>query len=130
MTVSTPPYQDRWRIHVDPSIPFSKYKERYGFQSHFEFLDYDGLREGPYQKTQGWCIPQADFIPWQEKTLKMLGFTDNEVGSAIYYYGRMLMDNKYPGKYLVIWPQDKTIVDQSVELTVYPTPESVYRLWF
>jgi hypothetical protein len=48
MTVSTPPYQDKWRIHVDPSVPFAKYRERYGFQSRHEFLDYDGIREGPY----------------------------------------------------------------------------------
>jgi hypothetical protein len=130
MTVSTPPYQDRWRIHVNPSIPFAKYKERYGFQSHFEFLDYDGLREGPYQQTRGWCIPQRDFISWQETTLRQLGFTDNEVGSATYYYGRMLMDNRYPGKYVLIWPQDKSIVDKSVELTVYPKPRTVYRVWF
>lgn len=130
LIVSTPPYQDKWRIHVDPSIPFARYKERYGFQSYFEFLDYDGIREGPYQFSQGWCVPQNEFMSWLQENLLKLGFTDNEIGSVVYYYGRMLMDNKYPGKYLYIWPQNSQIVDKSVSLTISPTPDSVYRIWF
>jgi hypothetical protein len=130
MTVSTPPYQDKWRIHVDPSVPFAKYRERYGFQSRHEFLDYDGMREGPYQTTRGWCIDQADFINWQVKALSDLGFNDAETGSVAYYYGRTFLDHRHPEKYLIICPQETSIVDQSVALTVIPNPTSVYRIWF
>jgi hypothetical protein len=130
MTVSTPPYQDKWRIHVDPSVPFAKYRERYGFQSRHEFLDYDGIREGPYQTTHGWCIDQANFVNWLVKELASLGFNDAETGSVAYYYGRTFLDHRHPEKYLLIYPQETSIVDQSVVLSVTPTPRSVYRIWF
>jgi|SRR5581483_8946122 len=130
MTVSTPPYQAKWRIQIDPAIPYARYRERYGFQSHHEFLDYDGLREGPYQLTNGWCIRQRDFMAWQRDVLPKCGFSESEIESAVYYYGRMLMDNKYPGDYVTIYPQDTTIVEQSVKLRVAPLPDTVMRMWF
>ena len=130
MTLSNPPYQDRWRIHVDPSIPFARYRERFGSHTHHEFLDYDGLREAPYQMRQGWCLLQTEFIEWQRTSLRDLGCTDSELESLVYCYGRMFLDLKREGTHVCIYPQEKAIVDQSVILEVTPAPSTVNRIWF
>ncbi len=130
MTASTPPYQAGWRIHVDPTIPFCRYRERYGAQSHHMYLDYDGVREGPFQTDAGWCVKNSDFIPWQRSLLTETGYKESEVDDALYVYGRLLMDLRWPQKYLAVYPQFAGIVDQSVSLEVVPTPATVYRLWF
>ena len=41
----------------------------------------------------------------------------------------MLLERQYQEEFFAIYPQEATIVDTSVSLTVVPQPDSIYRLW-
>lgn len=129
MYMSTPPYNDRWRIHVDPSMPFNKYSPTYEDSSAYAFLDYDGFRAGSFQRNQGWCIAQRDLLSWQREVLPGFGFTEAEIDDANYGYGRLILDRQYPQRFLAVYPQQQEIVDTSVSLQVQPEPDTMYRLW-
>jgi hypothetical protein len=130
MTASFPQYNDGWRIRVDPAIPYRRYRELFGAQHHYPFLDYDGLREGPYQKDAGWCIETSAFMEWQRESLRALNFPAEAIEDAVYHYGRLLADKRIVERHLLVYPQPKPIVDQAVALEISPKPEYVYRLWF
>jgi hypothetical protein len=129
MTTSSPAYNDRWRIHVDPSQPFNRYSSTFVDDPWVPHLDYDGFRDGKFQTTEGWCIEQAELLDWQRSTLRELGFTPAEVDEANIDYGRMLLSRKYKQPLFAVYPQTTELVEQSVALDVQPTPDTVYRLW-
>jgi hypothetical protein len=130
MTESTPPFNEKWRITVDANAPFYKYSSTYGNDdSVFPYLDYDGFRDGNFQKETGWRIEKEKLIDWQRVHLKELGFLDHEIDDVNYTYARMLLERGYKEKFFFIYPQETSIVDASVGLSVSPMPESVYRLW-
>jgi hypothetical protein len=130
MTESTPPYNEQWRITIDPTAPFYRYMSTYGNDdSVFAYLDYDGFRDGPFQTETGWCIKKDDLIEWQRVHLKGLGFTQSEIDDVNYTYARMLAERLYAEEYFLVYPQDTAIVDQSVALNVTPAPDTTYRLW-
>jgi hypothetical protein len=129
MTISEPAYNGRWRIHVDPSVPFSKYRQTYVSGATYPYLDYDGFRDGPFQRERGWCVEQAQLLRWQRELLSKLGFTDAEIDDSNYGYGRLLLERRYPERFFAVYPQEQRIVDKSVSLRVEPRPDTVYRLW-
>jgi hypothetical protein len=129
MTSSIPSYNDTWRIHVDPKPPFNRYSSTYVDDPWVPYLDYDGFRDGEFQRAAGWCIHQKDLLNWQRSHLKEIGFTDAEIDDVNYSYGRMLLERQYKEEFFAIYPQDAAIVDTSVSLTVFPRPDSIYRLW-
>ena len=129
MTSSLPAYNDKWRIHVDPTLPFTRYSSTYIDDPWRAYLDYDGFRDGEFQREHGWCIPQKELIQWQRSTLREYGFTDGEIDDANTTYARMLLERRHPEPYFAIYPQDKEQVDKSVALTVVPAPQSTQRLW-
>jgi hypothetical protein len=131
MTSSTPDYNDEWRVRVDLRPPFYRYSSIYGSDadSPVAFLDYDGFRDGDFQTTHGWCIPQENLIKWQREQLKEIGYLDNEIDDVNYTYARMLLSRKYTAPLFAIYPQQTATVDKSVELSVSPQPDSIYRLW-
>jgi hypothetical protein len=129
MVRSIPDYNQGWRIHVNPEMPFNKYSETYGSGPSYAYLDYDGFRAGPFQRERGWCIPQSELLLWQREKLAELGFTQAEIDDVNYSYGRILLERQYPEPFFAVYPQDKAIVDASVSLQVFPEPDTVYRLW-
>jgi hypothetical protein len=133
MTSSTPEYNDCWRIKVNPKAPFYRYSSSYDSDpadpDTFPFLDYDGFRAGKFQREAGWCIENSTLLDWQREELPKLGFTENEIDDVNYTYGRMLLERRYEEKYFAVYPQTEEIVDQSVALSIEPTPQSLYRLW-
>lgn len=129
MTSSTPSYNEKWRIHVDPKMPFNRCSSTYVNDPWVPYLDYDGFRDGEFQRVVGWCIHQKDLIDWQRSHLKEIGFTEAEIDDVNYSYGRMLLERKYKEEFFAIYPQEAAIVDTSVALTVVPRPDSIYRLW-
>jgi hypothetical protein len=92
-------------------------------------LDYDGFRDGEFQIADGWQVSQQDLLHWHHDILHELGFQEHEIDDVNYSYGRMILERKYPEKYLAIYPQETAIVDLSVSLEVDPQPDFVYRLW-
>src|SRR6185437_10696707 len=129
MTSSTPNYNGKWRVDVDPSAPFYRYSSTYTNDTWSPFLDYDGFRSGDFQREAGWVIKQSELLQWQRTHLKEIGYTDAEVDDANYSYGRMLLERKYEEPFFAIYPQNRAIVDSSVSLEVVPEPDSIYRLW-
>jgi hypothetical protein len=129
MTLSSPGYNDKWRIHIDPTVPFNQYSSTYENDEWVPFLDYDGFRDGKFQQEAGWCIVQEDLLEWQRSHLKKIGFTQNEIDDVNYSYGRMLLERQYKEKYFAIYPQDIAIVDSSVSLEIVPKYDTIYRLW-
>lgn len=128
MTSSTPSYNQRWRIDIDPTVRFNRYSSKYD-EVRCPFLDYDGYRDGPFQTSSGWYIAQQDLLSWQREQLKELNFTDSEIDDVNYTYGRSLLERNYPQTHWAIYPQETSIVEQSVSLRAVPNPETVYRLW-
>jgi hypothetical protein len=129
MTISTPAYNDEWRIHVDPKVLFGKYTQTYVADRPYTYLDYDGFRDGEFQREAGWYVRKQDLLSWQREMLPELGFSDDEVDDVNYSYGRLLLERRYPQEYFAVYPQGRDIVDQSVRLTVDPAPDAVNRLW-
>jgi hypothetical protein len=129
MTTASPDYNDAWRIHVDSAAPFYRYSSLFGEKTKGAFLDYDGFRDGNFQKETGWCIHQNDLLAWQRTHLKELGFLESEIDDANYTYGRRLLERRYKQPLFAIYPQSAAIVDTSVTLDVTPAPDSTYRLW-
>lgn len=129
MTTSAPAYNDRWRIHVDPSQPFNRYSSTFVDDAWVPHLDYDGFRDGKFQTAEGWCIEQSELLDWQRSTLREIGFLPAEIDEANIDYGRMLLSRKYKQKYFAVYPQVGELVDESVALDVQPRPDTVYRLW-
>jgi hypothetical protein len=130
MTMSAPAYNDKWRIHVDPNVAYGKYSETYGGGQPYLYLDYDGFRDGPFQREAGWCIAKEDLLRWQRGMLHELGFTETEIDDVNYAYGRLLLARNYPESFFAIYPQEQKIVDKSVSLDISPKPDTLYRLWF
>jgi hypothetical protein len=129
MTSSQPSYNDRWRIYVDPSAMFNQYSSTHVNDAWVPYLDYDGFRDGNFQRKSGWCIRQKELLEWQRGQLRELGFSEREVDDANYAYGRMLLSRRYSEEYFAVYPQDTATVETSVSLKVTPTPDSIYRLW-
>jgi hypothetical protein len=129
MTTSAPAYNDRWRIHVDPTQPFNKYSSTYVDDPWVPHLDYDGFREGTFQTSAGWCIEQQSLFAWQRSQLKEIGFLDSEIDEANIDYARMLLNRRYPEPYFAIYPQVTSIVEASVALEITPRADTTYRLW-
>ncbi len=129
MTYSAPPYNDSWRVMVDPEERFAEIAERYNSGDRFGFLDYDGYRHGTFQTREGWVVARQDLLSWQRRTLSDIGFTDEEIDDANYFYGRLLLGREYSEPYFLVFPQPSEIVNSSVALTVTPSPDYIYRLW-
>jgi len=129
MTVASPDYNDGWRIHVEPTAPFYRYSSLYGDKTKCAFLDYDGFRAGTFQKDFGWCIEQSTLINWQRTQLKEIGFSESEIDDVNYTYGRRLLERRYKDPLFAVYPQETSIVQSSVGLSVSPQPDSIYRLW-
>jgi|ERR1035438_592500 hypothetical protein len=131
MTSSIPNYNGRWRIHIDPKLPYNKYSSTYVDDAWVPYLDYDGFRDGTFQTTHGWFVENdsAKLVEWHRATLNEYGFNETEIDDINVSYVRMLLDRQYKDTYFAIYPQNKTIVDASVSLKVTPKPDSVSRLW-
>jgi len=131
MTYSLPPYNTKWRIFVDPAQPYFSFQAIYGHQELCAFLDYDGFRDGPFQDTDGWCVPREDFLSldWHRSFLRELGYSERESEDATYWYGRKILAHRFSQAYFLVYPQTKDIVDQSVVMNVDPPPASTSRLW-
>jgi hypothetical protein len=129
MTYSQPAYSSGWHVTVDPTSPFRNCSERYIAGPSFGFLDYDGFRDGRFQRQRGWCIARDELLAWQRRTLPQLGYTESEIEDVNYTYGRLLIERRYPEAYFNVYPQDKEILDACVTLSIDPAPDTVHRLW-
>jgi hypothetical protein len=130
MTDSTPNYNQAWRIHVDPKPPFYRHSPLFGqHRNSYAYLDYDGFRDGQFQKEHGWCVAQDKLLGWQRTHLREIGFLESEIDDVNYTYGRMLLERRYRAPLFAIYPQEGAIVNSSVSLGISPSPESLYRLW-
>ena len=130
MTDSIPSYNGKWMIAVDTSARYLRYKKQYGSPSEYTFLDYDGFREGPFQRNQGHCISVHDFRNWLSQDLSERGFLENEISDTDYYFGRLLRDKWRTTPNICVYPQEEDIINQSVSMRVVPRPHCVSRLWY
>jgi hypothetical protein len=130
MTTSRPNYNSCWHIHVDPSAPFDwRTKTYFGDGPRYPFLDYDGFREGDFQRESGWLVPKDRLMAWQREHLSKLGYTEAEIDDVNYSYGRLLLEQRYEEKYFVVYPQAQMTVDRSVTLHISPSPDTLHRMW-
>jgi hypothetical protein len=131
MTSSTPDYNELWRIHIDPKVPFNRYSSTFVDDAWVPFLDYDGFRDGRFQTDKGWSVEndKDKLILWHRTILAEYGFTETEIDDINYSYVRMLLNRRYKERHFLVYPQDASIVDASVSLQVTPKPDSVSRLW-
>lgn len=74
-------------------------------------------------------VEQKDLLRWQRAQLAELGFRENEIDDVNYSYGRLLLMRGYKERFFLVYPQVKSVIDDSVELRIEPPADSVYRLW-
>lgn len=135
MTKSVPPYNDGWRVKIDPKAPFNKLSLQYpSFQERpTAFLDYDGIREGIWQEREGWQIEKEDFQSWLSEFVPTINLEKNEEEDFLYHVSRIIAEleyrDKYQEKYYSIFPQLTDAINSSVELDMQPVPCTVWRLW-
>ncbi|MBP0970128.1 MAG: hypothetical protein J5744_08290 [Oscillospiraceae bacterium] len=122
LRVSDPLYEDSWQARVmgDGSLVMENGLE-YGY------LFYESETQPFYfQKETGWRICAESRQEQFRSILEAYGFNEKETEDFLEFWVTRLDS----GEDYVMYPQKTEIVDLAMPLTVEPTCDSVFRLWF
>lgn len=116
-----PDYHQTWEVKVKPSGEIKENNQSYAY------LFYESMTTVThFQKQNGWVIPAENRVEVFEDILQAYHFNQTEIDDFIEFWDERLDDTQV----YIMYPQDTKAVDLAMPLDVYPTPDSIYRLWF
>ena len=90
----------------------------------YNYLYWEGLSDGDYDFSQGFCVPGADTAAFLEKSLAKLGLTRREANEFIVYW----LPRMEASAYNLIAFQEEAYTDRA-KLAITPTPDSLLRVF-
>ena len=90
----------------------------------YNYLYWEGLSDGDYDFSRGFCVPGADTAAFLEDSLAKLGLTRREANEFIVYWLPRMEANPY--NLIAFQAEDYT---NHARLTVTPEPDSLLRVF-
>ena len=90
----------------------------------YSYLYWEGLSDGDYDFSQGFCVPGADTAAFLEESLEKLGLTRREANEFIVYWLPRMQNNPFN----LISFQFENYTNRA-GLTITPQPDSLLRVF-
>ncbi len=90
----------------------------------YNYLYWEGLSDGDYDFSQGFCVPGADTAAFLEESLEKLGLTRREANEFIVYWLPRMQNNPFN----LISFQFENYTNRA-GLTITPQPDSLLRVF-
>lgn len=120
LTCTYPAYgEEGWTVTAAPG---GTLKDKEG--QTYNYLYWEGLSDGDYDFSRGFCVPGADSASFLEDALARLGLTRREANEFLVYW----LPRMEPNPYNLIAFQSAAYGD-SARLTVTPEPDSILRVF-
>ena len=122
LTVTYPTYNDGWNVRAYPDGHLINKTD--GLE--YSYLFWEGVpKTAPqWNLNEGYCVAGADTASFLQKTLSELGLTPREYNEFIVYWLPQMQDNPY-NLITFQWEEYESLAP----LTIYPTPDSVLRVF-
>lgn len=118
LTTTYPKYEDGWRVVAQPDGTLSDGREEY------RYLYWEGVSEGDFDFSKGFCVPGEDSATFLEKALASLGLNRAEANEFIVYWLPRLEAHPYN----LLAFQEETYTERA-KLEITPTPDTVIRVF-
>lgn len=119
LTCTYPAYRGGWTVTAQPDGTLTDE----GGQT-YNYLYWEGVSDGEYDFSQGFCVPGGDTAAFLEDALACLGLDRREANEFLVYWLPRMEQNPYN----LISFQSDAYTDHAV-LTVTPEPDSVLRVF-
>lgn len=119
LTCTYPAYDNGWNVtaQLDGTLIDKKGQS-------YNYLYWEGELNAQYDFSKGFCVKGEDTAEFLEITLEKLGLTRREANEFIVFWLPMMQDNEYN---IISFQGDS--YTESAKLEVYPTPDTVIRLF-
>ncbi|MCD4794420.1 MAG: hypothetical protein K8R54_14380 [Bacteroidales bacterium] len=114
---SEPLYNDGWSVQIDTTGLIDNL---------YDFLFYESKQPDVWQYEKGWHVKKENLQVFFESNLAEYGFGNKEITDFIEYWIPIFTESNY----YMIYPQDKDIIDQAIELLVSIKPDNILRLHY
>lgn len=119
LTCTYPAYNHGWTVTAQPDGTLTDEAGQ-----TYNYLYWEGLTDGEYDFSQGFCVAGADTAPFLEDALAKLGLTRREANEFIVYWLPLMQDNAYN----LISFQEEAYTSHAA-LTVSPAPDTMIRVF-
>lgn len=120
LTCTYPAYgEEGWTVTAAPD---GTLKDSAG--QTYNYLYWEGLSDGDYDFSRGFCVPGADTAAFLEESLGKLGLTRREANEFIVYW----LPRMEASAYNLIAFQEEAYTDRA-KLAITPTPDSLLRVF-
>ncbi len=114
---SEPLYKDGWSVQIDTT---GLIDNTYGF------LFYESKQPNVLQFEKGWHVKKKNLQAFFKSNLEEYGFGSREIKDFIDYWIPLLTNSNY----YIIYPQEKDIINKSIELSISIKPDNILRLFY
>ncbi len=114
VTVSEPLYNDGWTVRVTPDSLID---------GQWRFLFYESVQPNGWQRERGYLVATDEMEEFFRNDLAARGFVGQEIEDFIDWWMPLLAG---PG-YLIVYPQDDTVIRTLEDLQLSVTPDSLLR---
>ncbi len=114
VTVSEPLYNDGWSVRVTPDGMID---------GQWRFLFYESVQPNGWQRKRGYLVATDEMEQFFRNDLAARGFVGQEIEDFIDWWMPLLAE---PG-YLIVYPQDDTVIRTLEDLQLSVTPDSLLR---
>lgn len=118
-TCTYPEYGNGWNVAAHPNGTLT---DAAGME--YNYLYWEGITEGDYDFSEGFCIAGKDTDAFLEDALSQLGLTRREANEFIVYWLPMMQENAYN----VISFQRDAYTDHA-RLDIAPSPDTLIRVF-
>lgn len=119
LTCTYPAYQNGWSV---TAYPDGTLVDDAG--QSYNYLYWEGVTDGQYDFSEGFCVPGEDTAAFLEDALESLGLTRREANEFIVYWLPMMEGNAY--NLISFQNEDYTSI---AELAVSPAPDTLIRVF-
>ena len=119
LTCTYPAYEDGWTVTAAPD---GTLRDESG--QTYSYLYWEGLSDGDYDFSRGFCVPGGDTAAFLENALAQLGLTRREANEFLVYW----LPRMEPNPYNLIAFQATAYTDHA-RLTITPEPDSLLRVF-
>ncbi len=114
VTVSEPLYDDGWTVRVTPDGLID---------GQWRFLFYESVQPSGWQKKRGYLVPTDEMEQFFRSDLAARGFAGQEIEDFIEWWIPRLAGPRY----LIVYPQDDTVISTLETLELSIAPDSILR---
>ena len=119
LTCTYPAYGDGWQVTAQPDGTLTD-----NAGQTYNYLYWEGVNDGDYDFSQGFCVAGGDTAAFLEDTLAQLGLTRREANEFIVYWLPRMQDAPYN---LIAFQSDA--YTQAARLAIEPAPDTLLRVF-